>query len=111
MSMTSTEKNEFQKFIIKYTVIATAIAFVLGQELKEFIHILVNTVTDPLFSVDLDENGKPDLKELNYFTTDLLGIKFPFGDLLISSIKIVVSFIVIYYFVQIMIHYTKWVKL
>lgn len=111
MVMTDIEKDEFQKFIIKYTIIATAIAYVLGQELKQFIQIIVNTITDPLFSVDLDENGKPDLKELNHFTANFLGFKFPLGDLLISFIKIVVSFVIIYYFVKIMIRYTEWIKL
>lgn len=111
MSLTLSEKNEFQKFIIKYTIIATAIAFVLGQQFKEFIQILVNTFTDPIFSADLDENGKPDLKELNYFTANLFGLKFPLGDLLISFIKIIVSFIVIYYFIKLMIRYTEWIRL
>lgn len=111
MTLTQQEKKDFQTFVIKYTIIGTSVAFILGQTVKEFIVILADTLTNPFFSVDLDNNGKPDLKELNSYATRLFGFKFPLGNLIMSLIKIAITFFVIYWLVKFLINYTNLVKL
>ena len=70
--------DNFSKFLIKHAVIASAFTFLLGYQLRELISVLIDTIIKPLFSIDLNADGEPDLKQIKNFTTNVLGIKYLF---------------------------------
>ena len=58
------EKHDIKEFIIKYALISSIIVWVIGSQLKDFLFNIVSLLIEPFFSIDLNDNGEPDLKEL-----------------------------------------------
>ena len=118
MNQTPTIKNnkkyvklddDFSRFLIKHAVLASAFTFLLGVQIRELISQLVDTILKPLFSVDLDKNGEPDMKQLKRFTTNIMGIKYPVGKLFLELIKTIITIGVIYLSIVFLTRYTKFV--
>ena len=61
----------------------------------------------PLFSIDLDRNGEPDLKQIQKYTAKILGTKYPFGKVLLELIKTLVTIFVVYLSVVFFSKYTS----
>ena len=59
-----------------------------------------------LFSVDLNNDGEPDLKQIRKFTANIFGIKYPVGKLFLELIKTAVTIFVIYLSVVFITRYT-----
>ena len=96
------KKNEnnliFKGFILKNAIIAGAMAFIIGIRVQKLFEIAIDTIVNPLFSVDFDNDGHADFSEItNLAAFTLLGIKFSFGPLLLTFIKFLffVSFVYI----------------
>lgn len=98
--------GNFRKFLIKHTVLASAITFLLGFQIRSLISELIDTVINPLFSVDLNNDGEPDLKQIRKFTANIFGIKYPVGKLFLELIKTAVTIFVIYLSVVFITRYT-----
>ena len=60
-----------KNFIIKTTAITSLIVWILGSHTSNFLKSLSNLLIDPLFSIDLDQNGIPDLKELDKYNVTI----------------------------------------
>ena len=101
--------DDFSRFLIKHAVLASAFTFLLGVQIRELISQLVDTILKPLFSVDLDKNGEPDMKQLKRFTTNIMGIKYPVGKLFLELIKTIITIGVIYLSIIFLTRYTKFV--
>lgn len=109
--MNKSEEATFKKFIIKYTVIASVITWLISAFLKDFMDELVDNIINPFFSIDLDNDGKPDIQQLNMMVTEFLGHKFPLGKLLLAFIKITIAILVIYLTVIMLYYYTNLLKM
>lgn len=101
--------DNFSKFLIKHAVLASAFTFLLGYQLRELISVLIDTLIKPIFSIDLNDDGEPDLQQLKKFTTNVLGIKYPVGKLLIEIIKTIITIFVIYISIVFITKYTKYI--
>ena len=101
------EIKDFKDFVIKNTIIASALTFLLGAQIKQLSTTILDALIDPLFSIDLDNNGEPDLVQLKKMTTKILGFKFPFGKILSELIKAILTIIILYFIVSMFIKYTK----
>ena len=101
---------EFRKFIIKNTVIASTFVFLLGNQIRSFSSVLVDALVEPLFSIDLDRDGKPDLKQLDKFITRVFGLKIPIGRVIMELIKTIVTLLLIYCIIKILMRYTSIIK-
>ena len=88
-------------------IIASALTFLLGAQIKHLSSTILDALIDPLFSIDLDNNGEPDLQQLKRMTTNILGFKFPFGKILSEFIKAVLTIVILYFVVSVFIKYTK----
>jgi len=95
-----------KNFIIKTTVITSLIVWILGNHTSNFLKSLSNLLIDPLFSIDLDKDGIPDLKELNKYNVTIGTIKLPFGRILIEFIKLVFNILIVLFFIYIVINFT-----
>ena len=54
----------FNKFLVKYTVIVSVITWIISAQLRPLSAVLINVLIAPLFSIDLNNDGEPDLKQL-----------------------------------------------
>ena len=98
--------KDLKSFIVKHTVIASALTWLIGSQVRTFTTVVLDTLVDPLFSIDLNNDGKPDLKQLDKMVTEFLGYKFPIGKLFMECIKIVITLFLLYFFVNLFVKYT-----
>ena len=97
MAKKVTEIKNFKDFLIKNTIIASALTFLLGAQIKHLSSTILDALIDPLFSIDLDNNGEPDLIQLKRMTTNFLGFKFHLGKILSELIKAVLTILILYF--------------
>ncbi len=95
-----------KNFIIKTTIVTSLIVWILGNHTSNFLKSLSNLLIDPLFSIDLDKDGIPDLKELDKYNVTIGNIKLPFGRILIEFIKLVFNILIVFFFIYIVINFT-----
>ena len=98
------EKQIFKGFMLKNAIIAGALAFLIGLRVRDFLTTAIDTIINPLFEIDLDNDGQPDFSEItNLATIKLFGLKFSFGPLILSLIKFL-CFVASIYIIIIMIY-------
>jgi len=102
---------KIKQFIIRNSVISAVSIWVIGAYLRDFLSDMIDYLIQPLFSVDLDKNGEPDLEQLAKMIFNVGPIKFPAGKMLYSIIKFVLELIFIYIIIYVAIHYTSIIKL
>ena len=98
--------SSVKKFIIKTTIITSLIVWILGNHTSNFLKSLSDLLIDPLFSIDLNKDGIPDLKELNKYYVIIGNIKMPMGRILIEFIKLVFNILIVFFFIYIVINFT-----
>jgi large-conductance mechanosensitive channel len=103
-------KSTVKQFIIKTTVITSLIVWILGSHASNFLKSISNLLIDPLFSIDLDQDGIPDLKELNKYNVTIGNIKLPLGRILIESIKLIFNITCVFLLIYIVINFTDVAK-
>jgi large-conductance mechanosensitive channel len=101
----SKEKNKvdysiFSTFMIQRNVIPLTIGVLLSLRLRTFINHIVDTLINPLFSIDYDKDGIPDISEISeLLNISIIGVKYNFGFLFLELIKILMFIIVTYFFI------------
>ena len=87
---------------MKHTIIAGALAFLIGFNLRDLINSFVKTIISPIFNVDYDNDGITDIKEiLNIFNLNLGGLNFKFGPFLLKSLEFGIFLAVTYFIIVI----------
>ena len=105
-------RNDFLvKFVVKKAVVASAITYLIASQVQSLASLTVDTLVEPLFSIDLDRDGNPDLKQLEKFVVKLFGIKFPLGKLITQLIKFIVFLFFIYVTLTFFMEYTSLIKI
>lgn len=103
--------KKFEKFLIRYSIISSVIVWVISQEIRDYVSLFINTLVQPLFSVDIDSNYEPDMEQLKKLTLNFFNLKFPIGNLIYMTIKILIELFIIYLIIKFIIHYTNFVGL
>ena len=98
--------HSVREFIIKYTIITSIIVWMIGSLSKSFLDNFIDLLIEPFFSIDLNENGKPDLKELIKYNITIGNIKFPIGRIGLILLKFFLQLLIIYYIVYFIINFT-----
>ena len=57
----------FNKFLVKYAVVVSVITWIISAQLRTLSIVLINVLIEPLFSFDLNNDGEPDLKQLEKY--------------------------------------------
>lgn len=99
-----------REFIIKYTVCTSIVVWVIGSFSKTFLSDFIDLILQPFFSIDLNENGEPDLKEILKYNLTIGNIKFPIGKIGLILLKFIIQIVIIYYIVYFIINYTDLVN-
>lgn len=99
-----------REFVIKYTVCTSIVVWVIGSFSKTFLSDFIDLIIQPFFSIDLNENGEPDLKEILKYNLTIGNIKFPIGKIGLILLKFIIQIVIIYYIVYFIINYTDLVN-
>lgn len=109
--MNKSDQAAFKKFIIKYTIIGSVFTWLLSAQLRDLLDSIVDNIAEPLFSMDINKDGKPDIQQLNHMIYSFLGFKFPIGKIFLGIIKTILALILIYASVQLLYRYTDLIKI
>jgi len=105
------EKKIFKGFMLKNAIVAGALAFLIGLRVQKILTIAIDTIINPLFEIDLDNDGTPDFSEItNLATFTLFGLKFSFGPLILQSIKFLFFAASIYIIIILVYKYTDYIN-
>lgn len=99
-----------REFVIKYTVCTSILVWIIGSFSKTFLSDFIDLILQPFFSIDLNENGEPDLKEILKYNLTIGNIKFPIGKIGLILLKFVIQVVIVYYIVYFIINYTDLVN-
>ena len=101
----------FNKFLVKYTVVVSVITWIISAQLRTLSAVLINVIIEPLFSIDLNNDGEPDLKQLEKYVMKSMGFKFPLGKLLLEILKTIVTIVMVYFGVMAITKHTDLLKI
>ena len=97
------ETEHMKKFIIKYTVLSSIITWIFSDRARCTITKFFDTFIDPLFSVDLNNDGKPDLHKLKACSLNIGKTKIPIGDFILEFLKTILIITLLYYLIKILV--------
>tara|TARA_Y100000389_G_C17433638_1_gene504197 strand:- start:1355 stop:1678 length:324 start_codon:yes stop_codon:yes gene_type:complete len=102
--MSNHKDTHFITFILKYTVISSVLCLILADIYKQHINALISYVIDPIFSIDLDQNGEPDLKQLKGWSVTLKQTTVPIGliiyNVFIVTLKLALLFTILHILIK-----------
>ena len=105
--MINQKDPSFKTFILKYAVISSVLCLILADIYKQHINALVSYVIDPIFSIDLDNNGEPDLKQLKEWSIKLKHSNIPIGLILYNVFIVIIKVILLFTILHVLIKYLK----
>ena len=104
---TSVLTPEVKRFIVKYAMVSSIVVWLIASHLKDFNSKFIEYLTKPLFSIDLDSDGEPDLQQLSHVILVIGRFKFPIGKMLYEMLKILLELLMIYLTVYFILNYTN----
>jgi len=84
-------RSIFTQFVIRNTIIAGSLAFVIGLKTRDLIQSLLDAIINPFF-----KDKKRISKVTNVFKFTILGMKFCFSDFLLDLIKYIIFLLISY---------------
>lgn len=101
-----------QVFFTKRSVIPLAVGVLMSLRLRDLITSMVNTIVFPIFELDLDKNGQPDIREItDLLTLNIFGLKYKFGLFLLDFIKFILFVCIVYILIIVLYTKTNYIKL
>ena len=77
------------------------IATVFSRIVSDLCYSFIENILMPLFKMDLNDDGKPDLNAIGNITIDLLGCKIKLGLFIMEIFKFVIMLFVLFYLTKI----------
>ena len=96
--------NNLKEFLVKYTVIATALTWLVAGKVDRLVTSFGHAFLVPLFSFDLNNDGNPDLKQIKSI---VLFNKFPIGLFIIEALKTLLALFLIWLLIHLVIKNTN----
>lgn len=107
LKLFKSKKLSVRQFIIKTAVIASLFVWILGKKISDFLNAFISLLVEPFFSIDLNNNGEPDLKELLNYHLKIGKKKIPIGRILMEFCKLLLHLLFIYCLIYFVLNYTK----
>lgn len=101
---------KMKKVIIKYSVIISLFTFTLSKFFKRAIDQVVDVFLSPLLTVDINQDGKPDLKQLERWNINIGNTNLKIGQLIFAIIKLVLQILVVYLILSFILNYTSLIR-
>ena len=87
---------KFKDFLKDNDAFISAVAIVIATQIKNFADAFTYNIIVPIFDIDMNKDGIRDVKKIEDYEFDFLGIKFKIGKLLIEILKFIISLYIIY---------------
>ena len=100
------EITDFKKFMVKYSFISSILIWTLSNHIQNLIKVGIDTFIDPLFAIDIDNNGEPDLERIRKLSLRVFGVHFYYGEFLVELLKTAIITILMYKLIMYLIKYT-----
>jgi large-conductance mechanosensitive channel len=98
-----TKNNNLKKYIVNISVLTSTIVLIIAEMYNEYMDKILKDLLAPLVSVDLDNNGEPDLKQLKQFKVKIGSAVFPFGNIIYNLIILSFKILILYFIVKLLI--------
>lgn len=90
------DKKTLKKYIINISVLTSTIVLIVANMYTEYIDKILKDLIAPLFSIDLDNNGIPDLQQLKNYYITVRNVKFPVGNLIYNLSILIIKIFILY---------------
>ena len=98
--------KNLSEFLVKYTVIATAFTWLIAGRVDKLVSSFGQSFLEPLFSFDLNNDGKPDLQQIKKI---VIFNKFPIGLFIIEILKTILAVFVIWALIHLIMKKTNFI--
>jgi hypothetical protein len=105
------KENTIKQFLIQSTIMSSFCVILLSKLSGKFLTSVGNLLIDTIFSKDLDENGIPDLKEINNYNITIGTIKLPMGRIIIEFLKLLFMMGCLWLIMYFVIHHTELIQI
>ena len=102
---------KMKKVIIKYSVIISLFTFTLSKFFKRAIDQIVDVFLSPLLTIDINQDGKPDINQLRKWNLKFGNTELKLGQLIFAIIKLILQILVVYLILLFTLKYTSLIKL
>lgn len=102
---------KMKKVIIKYSVIISLFTFTLSKFFKRAIDQIVDVFISPLLTVDINQDGQPDVNQLRKWNIKFGNTELKIGQLIFALIKLVLQILIVYLILLFTLKYTSLIKL
>lgn len=101
------KESELIKFIAKYSVLTSIVVLIMAQLYNKHMDKFVSYLISPIFSIDLDLNGEPDLEQIRRFQINLFGgrFKFPIGLIIYNFIELFIKLVILFFILKMVLKY------
>ena len=88
------------KFYSENSFKAAVIATVLSRLISDLLYSFIDNIIYPIFKIDLDNDGKPDINSYINNYINIFGIKIKFYKFLIEFLKFIFLLYIIYHLLK-----------
>ena len=99
------------KSIFISSLISALLVWAIGYHFKDLTNCIIESLIHPFMSIDLDNNGEPDLLQIKNMTITINNIIFPIGKLLTGIFDFMFKLLLIFGILSIIIKNTTLIKL
>ena len=79
--------TDFKQFIIKYSFISSILMWTISDRAQNLIRLGIDAFIDPIFAIDLNNDGEPDLDHIKNSTLNFCGVHIRYGEFLLELVK------------------------
>ena len=98
--------NDFKQFIIKYSFISSILMWTLSDRAQNLIRLGIDAFVDPIFAIDLNNDGEPDIDRIKRLQLSFCGIHIKYGEFLVELVKSIIVCYGMYKIINYLIHNT-----
>ena len=104
--MINTKKDSnkiLKKYIINISVLTSTIVLIIANIYNDYMDKILRDLIAPLFSVDLNGDGEPDMKQLRDAKVKIGKMIFPVGNLIYNILMLSIKIGILYLIVKLLI--------
>jgi len=98
--------TDFKQFIVKYSFISSILMWTLSDRAQNLIRLGIDAFIDPIFAIDLNNDGEPDIDRIKRLQLSFCGIHIKYGEFLVELVKSIIVCYCMYKIINYLIHNT-----
>ena len=94
--------KKFVNFLSEYHFKSAIVATVLSRLISDLLYSLIDNIIYPIIRIDLNNDGKPDIKSYVNSSTNILGIKLKLSKFIVDFFKFIFLIFIIYLLISLL---------